>query len=669
MMRMHFTFPSLFSVPFKRTLTCAVALTSVLALCSCGSGGGSSPISSSSASCTFAIAADPQYLTATEVEKIVAQGVDAATTLGAKATFAVVDRSGNVLAVFKMTGAAGTVNIGSLVGQPAQGLEGLNGIVGSELASISKAITGAYLSSSGNAFSTRTASYIIQNHFAPGIAQTASGPLFGVQFSQLPCGDLVTRGMVDTAGPKRSPLGLSADPGGFPLYKNGRVVGGVGVIADGVYGLDKTPILGTTDVDERIAQSALAGFDAPSCIRAERITAGGLALPYSNADGALVSVTATTLADPKIAGLGNLTAVPAYYASSSIGTGVAFGTTASGFSPDAGSFAAVGGYDLIRSSDGSNRYPPTASQSPLAVGNGGVGLTVAEVQAVLTQGMGVANQARAQIRVPQGSAAQVTISVVDMSGNILGMVRTPDAPIFGVDVSLQKARTAAFFSSAQAASLLAAQPSISYLGGGSYPASASFTLDSLYLSSAKSFFTNSAVFADGVAFSARSIANIARPDYPDGIDSNSNGPLSKPLSSWSVFNVGLQLDLIYNGFTQSIVSGANSNANCTGTGAAGNTGIAGLKNGIQVFPGGFPIYRGNVLIGGVGVSGDGVDQDDMISFLGLSRAGAAMNTGMAHAPAASRADTLLLQGTHLRYAQCPQTPFNNSTAQNVCDGI
>ena len=53
-------------------------------------------------------------------------------------------------------------------------------------AAISKAVTGAYLSSSqGNAFSTRTANQIIQEHFDPGVAGTPSGPLFGVQFSQL----------------------------------------------------------------------------------------------------------------------------------------------------------------------------------------------------------------------------------------------------------------------------------------------------------------------------------------------------------------------------------------------------------------------------------------------------------------------------------------------------
>ena len=32
------------------------------------------------------------------------------------------------------------------------------------------------------------------------------------------------------AGPKRSPLGLSADPGGLPLYRGGTPIGGIGVI-------------------------------------------------------------------------------------------------------------------------------------------------------------------------------------------------------------------------------------------------------------------------------------------------------------------------------------------------------------------------------------------------------------------------------------------------------
>src|SRR3546814_3848655 len=47
-----------------------------------------------------------------------------------------------------------------------------------------------------------------------------------------------------------------------------------------------------------------------------------------------------------------------------------------------------------------------------------------------------------------------------------------------------------------------------------------------------------------------------------------------------------------------------------------------LQNGIQIFPGSVPIYRGGRLVGGIGVSGDGIDQDDMISFLGAHNGGA-----------------------------------------------
>src|SRR4029450_1606452 len=89
-------------------------------------------------------------------------------------------------------------------------------------AAIPKAITGAYLSSEGNAFSSRTASQIVQEHFNPREQFQPAGPLLGVQFSQLACPDLMpsSAGVGPSAGPQRSPLGLSADPGGFPLYKS-----------------------------------------------------------------------------------------------------------------------------------------------------------------------------------------------------------------------------------------------------------------------------------------------------------------------------------------------------------------------------------------------------------------------------------------------------------------
>jgi hypothetical protein len=123
--------------------------------------------------------------------------------------------------------------------------------------------------------------------------------------------------------------------------------------------------------------------------------------------------------------------------------------------------------------------------------------------------------------------------------------------------------------------------------------------------------------------------------------------------------VGLQLDLVYN----QLIRGVQGDL------TEGCTGIRRLRNGIQVFPGAVPIYRGGQLVGAVGVSGDGVDQDDMIAFLGLANAARALAGGIGNAPAAMRADTLTPMGTRLRFAQCPQSPFNDSTEQNVCAGL
>jgi len=79
----------------------------------------------------------------------------------------------------------------------------------------------------------------------------------------------------------------------------------------------------------------------------------------------------------------------------------------------------------------------------------------------------------------------------------------------------------------------------------------------------------------------------------------------------------------------------------------------------------------SMVVGAIGVSGDGIDQDDMVAFLGLAYAGKVLNSGIANAPAARRADNIVPQGqgTRLRYVNCPQAPFNDSTEQNVCAGI
>ena len=99
-------------------------------------------------------------------------------------------------------------------------------------------------------------------------------------------------------------------------------------------------------------------------------------------------------------------------------------------------------------------------------------------------------------------------------------------------------------------------------------------------------------------------------------------------------------------------------------------GITRLANGIQIFPGSVPIYRGSQLVGGIGVSGDGIDQDDMISFLGLFNAGARVG-GIGNADKAIRSDQIVVNvgaGVRLRYVGCPFAPFLDTANQSPCDG-
>jgi uncharacterized protein GlcG (DUF336 family) len=603
-------------------------------LAACSSGGGSSG--------SLQIPT-PDALSITDVQQVIAQAVAEAQARNAAGTIAVVDRVGNVLAVFTMTGAAATFTIDGGRGAVG-GLEAVS-VLPSELAAIAKAITAAYFSSAGNAFSTRTAGQIIQEHFDPGQLGAGSGPLFGVQFSQLTCSDVSLQATAGSIGPKRSPLGFAADPGGLPLYKNGSVVGAVGVISDGRYSVVTDNLAGVRpDQDELIAVAGSAGFAAPQGIRADRITADGRTLMFTGSE-ALMSSPASAPAFASINGsAGALANVPGFNAGAIV-AGTAYGTPASGIVPDTNpALAGTGDYILVDGL-GNNRYPPIAGTDGL--------LTAAEVTQILSSSLQVANRTRAQVRQPVGSTAQVSVVVVDTTGAIVGYVRSPDTLVDSVDVTTQKARTAAFFSSTGAAAALAALPAANYVNGSTSPISA-------YVTASQSFFADPTVFSNGVAFSTRSIGNIAAPYFPDGIDGTPNGPLAKPSANWSIFSTGLELDLVYNKFIAALVA-ADTSAGCTG--------IAGLKNGITLFGGGFPIYRGSQLVGAVGASGDGTDQSDLIAFLGLANAGKALNTGIGNAPPSMRADNLTPQGTRLRYVNCPAAPFNNSNAQDVCSGL
>ena len=525
-------------------------------------------------------------LTTSEVQTIIAQAVSAAASINHPVTVAVTDKEGNALGVFRMTGAPATTQLRgggpgpSQVPNPITGFvpTGLDGsVVPAKLAAISKAGTAALFSTRGNAFTSRTAGFIIQEHFPPGVDFQPGGPLYGVQFSSLPCSDIKMPGL---------PLGLSGDPGSAPIYKNGEAVGAVGIEGDGVYTVDRDPTDFDQPFEEVIAVSATRGFEAPSLIRGDNILVNGIRLTYLNVANAPAPAT---IAFGSLPG-----AVDPLFPIR--------GAQVSEFTP-----AVVGGI----AGEVDTRFFPFVG-SPTVNANS---LTAADVNTIISHAAQQANITRAAIRQPLGSNARVSIAVTDANGVVLGVFRTQDAPVFGFDVSVQKARTAAFYSSANAGVLLRAA------GFGSYVDRA--VSDGLKL--------------DGtVAFTDRAGGFLHRPFFPDGINNTAAGPFSRELNEWSVFNVGLQLDLIKTNL-QTVLSG----------GAAPCTSIPNLPNGIQIFPGSMPLYKNGVLVGAIGISGDGVDQDDLIAAGG----------GAGFLPPTNiRSDQVFVRGVRLPFLKFPRSP-------------
>jgi len=521
----------------------------------------------------FAPSATAGNLSIGDVQTIISQAVSAAVSLNRAVTVSVTDREANVLGVFVMTGAPATTTIRS-VGTIGRGLEG--NVAPATLAATSKAGTGSLFSTSGNAFTTRTAGFIIQEHFPPGVQFRSGGPLYGVQFSSLPCSDIKKPAL---------PLGLSGDPGGLPIYKDGVAVGGVGIEGDGSYTVDRDPTDFDQPFEELIAASAVRGFEAPALIRADNILVDGIRLPYSNV---------TNPPAPATLNFGSLPGVVSFPIRSA---------QTSAFVP-----ANVGG---VAGEVDTRFFPFTGGAVPA----GPNALTATDVQTIIAHAAQQANITRAAIRQPLGSNARVTIAVVDAAGTVLGVFRQLDAPVFGFDVSVQKARTAAFYSSATASALLRGA------GFSSYADRA--LADGLKL--------------DGsIAFTDRAGGFLHRPFFPDGINDTAAGPFSTELSEWSPFNVGLQLDLIKTNLLAAI----------GGAGVPCST-IPSLPNGIQIFPGSVPVYKNGVLVGAIGISGDGVDQDDLISAGG----------GNGYSPAPEiRSDQVFVRGVRLPFLKFPRSP-------------
>ncbi|HEU5282800.1 MAG TPA: hypothetical protein VFU53_03215 [Burkholderiales bacterium] len=686
-----------------------------LAACS-GSGSGLDPVTGIGGSaCTgFCQTSNPQRLEVADVQHIIAQAVAEAQARSAPSvTIAIVDHVGNVLGVYQTPAAQLPAGTGELVrvtsGKPIDGgLDGI-GIVPAKLAVISKALTATYFSAEQNAFSTRTANQIIQEHFNPLERDTPAGPLFSVQISQLPCSDVSRRfnGASADAGTHRQGIGFAADPGALPLYKQGTIVGSVAVIADGTYSLDADVADRDSNIDELIATAATFGFAAPRSIRADRITLDGKTLRFADvdfddlaanpaaapgfgtltpADGALVAVTgyanAATIAGTYFGIDTTLATLPSGAPSPAFGTSPSGVRPASAASADPNevALAALDGFIIVDNAN-ANRFPAIAGTEGTANA-----LSAAEVQALLANTLRIAGRTRSQVRQPLGSKAGIHVTIVDSNGVIVGMARTRDALVDAIDVTAQKARTAMFFSKstpgATVADRLAAAPDAEYVqrqDPATNPAPASLRFEPLaqYVTAYQNFL---GVAPDGsYAWSLRALGNISRPFFPDGIESGPAGPLSKPQGEWSIFSTGVQLDLVYNAiinhvaFVRGNVGFDVPQGNCTGyaglTGGFADTASDTLevRNGLTFFAGGLPIYKNGVLAGGIGASGDGLEQDNMVPLLALHETGLQI-PAISSAAFGIRADQLAPLGVNLRWAVCPQAPFLDSNEQNPCEG-
>jgi len=451
---------------------------------------------------------------------------------------------------------------------------------------------------------------------------------FNLDPNYVPAGQNLTPpdsyGFISGLLPGAQSRGIATLPGGIPIVKFGQVVGGIGVFFPGKTGYateENSSLSATFDASkpdrtleaEWIAFAAVGGFQSSiGTVKTFPINnVGGVALPAGfglpNGRIDLVGIT-LDLVGP--GGQGGLDLI------AQVGNAVGRGN------PNDGVNKTV--------SPGVDGIPNTADDKFLRVGrptpegwlvlpHDGDGVTAADVTRIIINGINQANLTRAAIRLPAGTRAKFVFAVSDRQGNIVGLYRQPDATIFSIDVAVAKARNVAYYANAAQLQNIDQVPGI----------------------------------PKGVAFTNRTFRYLAEPRFPEGVDGAPPGPFSQLYDGGSNVFTGLQVGPRLPASAFNTVVGYDSFN--PGTNFRDPYNFRN-HNGVVFFPGSSPLYRipanggQATLIGGLGVSGDGVDQDDVATI------GAQAGYGANDTTTIFTADLFLFNGVRLPYQKTNRNP-------------
>lgn len=490
----------------------------------------------------------------------------------------------------------------------------------------------------------------VGGHFPPGIANTPPVDLFGIEHTNrdgmthpgvdgikgtsddvllderfnidpafVPAGQNLyapdSYGVVSGLLPGAQNRGIATLPGGIPIFKNGQVVGGIGVFFPGKTGFateennQQSTTFDPTKPDRTleaefiafvaVGGSTGAGFSFRGPIGNAPALSSEFDLPGGNATRIdLVGITLNVFGPGGTMGPQNLVS----YGLANLGVGTVNG---------ANQMIGTGPADApIFLQDGQ-----PVPEGWLVTPHDGVGVTAAEATDAILRGFTQAVKTRAAIR-QLGSFSRMVFAVTDLDGNVIALYRMPDATVFSIDVAVAKGRNVAYYADA---SVL--QPEDMVAG---VPA--------------------------GTAITNRTIRYLSQPRFPEGIDTMPPGPFSILQDGAVDLLTGRTVGNPLPASAYQSVYGYDSFN--PGTNFRDPDNVLN-QNGIVFFPGSAPIYRstgfGNgTLIGGFGVSGDGVDQDDVVTFAGSFNLGVPVNI--------LRADQTFVAGVRLPYQKFNRNP-------------